>query len=87
MKRQQRGWLTIAGFLLLCLLWDLPSLAGDLLPGATASQMPALARQALEFALLAVGASLFALGRRVQRPSAPRVMAWTLARTLAWMLA
>lgn len=81
MKRKRRGWLAIAGFLLLCLLWELPSLASDLLPGATASQMPALARQAIEFALLAAGASLFALARRAEWPSARRAMAWMVAGT------
>ncbi len=71
------GWLTIAGFLLLCLLWASDSLRGDLLPGAGVG-MPPVERQALEFGLLAAGAAVFALARRRTWPSGQRALAWVL---------
>lgn len=74
-----RGWVTMARFLLLCLLWALDSVRGDLLPGWAASPMPALERQALQYGLLAVAAGAFALVRRVGWPRPRRALGWMLA--------
>ncbi len=81
MEKASRGgrWLTIAGFLLLCLLWAWDSLRGDLAPESTTAAMPAMERQALEFALPAAAVALFALLRRKPWPAGREGFAWMLA--------
>ncbi len=69
----------MAGFLLLCLLWAWVSLRGDLAPESTTAAMPAMERQALEFALPAAAAALFALLRRKPWPAGREAFAWMLA--------
>lgn len=64
---------TLAGFLLLCLLWAADSLRGDLLPPSAASALPILERQALQFALLAVAAALAATVCRAEWPRGRRL--------------
>jgi drug/metabolite transporter (DMT)-like permease len=64
---------TMAGFLLLCLLWAADSLRGDLLPPSAASTLPILARQALQFALLAVAAAVAAMLCRAEWPRGRRL--------------
>jgi drug/metabolite transporter (DMT)-like permease len=78
-------WLTIAGFLLLCLLWAWYSLRGDLAPESTAA-MPAMERQAIEFALPAAGAAIFALLRRKPWPAGREAFAWMLAGAELFLL-
>jgi drug/metabolite transporter (DMT)-like permease len=64
---------TMAGFLLLCLLWAADSLRGDLLPPSAASISPFLERQALQFALLAVAAAAVAVFLRTEWPRGRRL--------------
>lgn len=58
----------IAALLLLCFLWSLGSLRSDLLQNLTLHPLPAMEKQAVPFALLAVTAALFALARRTAWP-------------------
>ncbi|MDE3187592.1 MAG: hypothetical protein KGM96_08745 [Acidobacteriota bacterium] len=58
----------IVALLLLCFLWSLGSLRSDLLQNLTLHPLPAMEKQAVPFALLAVTAALFALARRTAWP-------------------
>lgn len=71
-RRRDKAFI-LAGFLLLCLLWAADSLRGDLLPPSAASALPLLERQALQFALLAVAASVATMFCRAEWPRGRRI--------------
>ena len=70
----------VAALLLLCLLWSLGSLRGDLIPSTGLDQglRSGLVRQAIPFAMLAIGAALFAAARREVWPRGREFVACAL---------
>ncbi|MGA7245722.1 MAG: hypothetical protein WBX19_21245 [Terracidiphilus sp.] len=70
MAPRRRNITPVSALLLLCLLWVLPSLRSDLLPGSTsAASSPPLAIRSVPLALFAVIAAVAAWARKARWPS------------------
>ena len=70
MAQRRRNIAPVSALLLLCLLWALPSLRSDLLPGSTsAPSSSSLAMRSIPLALFAVIAFVTALVRKARWPS------------------
>ena len=70
MAQRRRNIAPVSALLLLCLLWALPSLRSDLLPGSTsAPSSSSLAMRSIPLALFAVVAFVTALVRKARWPS------------------
>src|ERR1039458_7371112 len=68
----------LVALLLLCFLWSLGSLRADLLPNATSSAFPPMAREAIPLGLLAVAAGLFSAIRGAPWPGGRQLGACVL---------
>src|ERR1035441_241860 len=71
----------LVALLLLCFLWSLGSLRADLLPNATSSAFPPMAREAIPLGLLAVAAGLFSAIRGAPWPGGRQLGACVLVRS------
>jgi drug/metabolite transporter (DMT)-like permease len=69
-------WKPVAALFLLCLLWALDGLGPDLFPVLRHSQLPAMVRQAITYALLAVVAAVYAITQRAKWPGGRTALAW-----------
>jgi len=69
-------WKPVAALFLLCLLWALDGLGPDLFPVLRYSQLPAMERQAITYALLAVVAVSYAVTQRAKWPAGRTAAVW-----------
>lgn len=72
----------IAALILLSFFWALDGLAPDLFPALRHSVMPVMERQAITFAIVALGAAVYAVARRINLPNRREGFAWATAGVL-----
>jgi drug/metabolite transporter (DMT)-like permease len=71
-NRRSRA-VSIAGLLVLTLLWASSTLKPDLLPGVAPASLPYFARHALPLFLFAIAAGIFARSRHARLPGIPQI--------------